>query len=171
MKIREFLDKQKELDIFIAKEKGLGDPYDTKWLESRKLALLVEVAELANATRCFKYWSNKGPESKERVLDESADCLHFCLSLMNFKQEPREIEEYSIQDYYEEYKELVADYMKQPLERTFNELAELILCNYWENVFTGVCLINFILGHTAEELEQAFLKKHEVNYKRQVEGY
>lgn len=172
MNIKELLDKQRELDAFIAKEKGLGDPYDTKWLESRKLALLVEVAELANATRCFKYWSNKGPESKERILDESADCIHFCLSLMNFKPDISEIEEESIKGYYEQYQELLEDgHKRQPLEKTFNEMFENGVKNDWENVFIGVCLVNFALGHAAEDLEKAFLKKHEVNYKRQVEGY
>ena len=47
----------------------------------RTLSLLVEIGELANSTRCFKYWSNKGSEAKERVYDEFADALHFLLSL------------------------------------------------------------------------------------------
>lgn len=106
MNIKELLDKQKELDLYIAKEKNLRDPYDTKWLESRKLALLVEVAELANATRCFKYWSNKGPESKERMLDESANCLHFCLSLMNFNRDKCNLDN-SIKFYFKECKEFI----------------------------------------------------------------
>ncbi|MCI7057834.1 MAG: dUTP diphosphatase [Candidatus Enteromonas sp.] len=47
----------------------------------RCLALLVELGEFANETRCFKYWSNKGPSPKEIILDEYADALHFFLSL------------------------------------------------------------------------------------------
>ena len=70
--------KQKELDMEIAVNHGVS--YSST-RNKRTLALLVELGEFANATRTFKYWSNKGPESKERVLDEFADGLHFILSL------------------------------------------------------------------------------------------
>lgn len=49
--------------------------------QRRTLALFVELGELANATRCFKYWSNKPSEAKEIVMDEYADGLHFLISL------------------------------------------------------------------------------------------
>ena len=49
--------------------------------ERRILALLVEIGEFANATRCFKYWSNKKSEPQDIVLDEYVDGLHFFLSL------------------------------------------------------------------------------------------
>ena len=49
--------------------------------DQRLLALLVELGEFANTTRCFKFWSNKGLDTKERILDEASDCLHFYLSL------------------------------------------------------------------------------------------
>lgn len=52
-----------------------------KTLEKRQLAFLVELGELANATRSFKFWSTKGPEPRARLLDEFADGLHFLLSL------------------------------------------------------------------------------------------
>lgn len=172
MNIRKLLDKQIELDTFIFKKKGLGDPYNPMFLEKRKLALLVEIGELANATRCFKYWSNKGPESKERILDESADCLHFCLSLINFAPDELNYEGESIQKYYELCESLIGQgYKKQPLEEVFNETFGYAIDNEWINVFIAICLVNFILGNTSEELEKAFLKKHEVNYKRQSEGY
>ncbi len=47
----------------------------------RLLALMVELGELANETRCFKYWSNKLPSPKAVIMDEYADGLHFLLSL------------------------------------------------------------------------------------------
>jgi len=37
-------------------------------LQERILALMVEVSEFANATRCFKYWSNKGSEAEKGFL-------------------------------------------------------------------------------------------------------
>ena len=47
----------------------------------RILALLVEVGELANETRCFKFWSSKAPSEKAVILEEYVDGIHFLLSL------------------------------------------------------------------------------------------
>ena len=70
--------KQAELDQRIADNHHVS--YETT-RERRILALLVEIGEFANATRCFKYWSNKKSESLDVVLDEYVDGLHFFLSL------------------------------------------------------------------------------------------
>ena len=47
----------------------------------RILALIVEINELANETRCFKYWSLKGPSSESILLEEFSDTMHFVISL------------------------------------------------------------------------------------------
>ena len=47
----------------------------------RVLALIVEINELANETRCFKYWSLKGPSPVEILLEEFSDTMHFVISL------------------------------------------------------------------------------------------
>lgn len=106
MEIKELLEMQKKLDNAILKkqvepltssieqQKYLYEKLNGDLLTERILALSVEVGELANATRCFKYWSLKDSEPVERVLDEYADCLHFMLSIahsLNFTAE--EIEE------------------------------------------------------------------------------
>ena len=70
--------KQTELDARIAENHNVS--YATT-RERRILALLVEIGEFANATRCFKYWSNKPSEAQDIVLDEYVDGLHFFLSL------------------------------------------------------------------------------------------
>ena len=70
--------KQAELDQRIA------DNHHVTYASTRErriLALLVEIGEFANATRCFKYWSNKKSEPQDIVLDEYVDGLHFFLSL------------------------------------------------------------------------------------------
>lgn len=45
------------------------------------LALLVELGELANETRCFKFWSHKPSSEKPVILEEYVDGIHFLLSL------------------------------------------------------------------------------------------
>ena len=69
---------QKQLDEEIAASHQVD--YESTF-SRRILALLVELGEFANETRCFKYWSYKGPSPKETILDEYADGLHFLLSL------------------------------------------------------------------------------------------
>lgn len=76
--LKEMYQKQLELDQEIASNHHISYQ-ETK--EKRILALLVELGELANATRCFKFWSFKPSEEKARVLDEYADGLHFLLSI------------------------------------------------------------------------------------------
>ena len=78
IKLSSLLDKQRELDALINAEHHVTHE-STK--SERFLALLVEIGELANASRAFKYWSLKPSEERPILLDEYADGLHFFLSL------------------------------------------------------------------------------------------
>ena len=48
------------------------------------LSLLVEIGELANEVRCFKYWSTKPRSSDKIVLEEYAYVLIMILTLCNY---------------------------------------------------------------------------------------
>lgn len=48
--------KQEKLDQYIIENHQL---HDQDLFEEKMLALLVELGELANETRCFKFWSEK----------------------------------------------------------------------------------------------------------------
>ena len=76
--LKELYSLQADLDKDIADKHGVT--YETTH-KKRLLALIIEIGELANETRCFKYWSNKGSSPKEVVIEEYADGLHFLLSL------------------------------------------------------------------------------------------
>lgn len=93
MEIKELYELQRKLDTTILDKFKL--PMTSKeLLANTLLALQVEVSELANATRCFKHWSVKGAENKERLLDEYADILHFFLSIGNqLGFSPEEVEQ------------------------------------------------------------------------------
>lgn len=56
---------------------------DSEIFKKNALELLVELGELANETRCFKYWSIKKPSDREIILDEYADCLLMTLCFAN----------------------------------------------------------------------------------------
>ena len=78
----------KFLDEVYKKNKVLDDIFiklfeDKDMFKKNKLELLVEIGELANETKCFKYWSNKTP-NKDLVLEEYADCIIMTLYLHNY---------------------------------------------------------------------------------------
>ena len=96
MELKEFYELQDKLDKMIV-EKSFeffgGDHNHIEFLSDRILALFTEVGEFANATRCFKYWSKRPQESKERLLDEYVDIYFFWLSIGNtMKFTPLEVE-------------------------------------------------------------------------------
>lgn len=57
--------------------------HDKEIVRKNRLELLVELGELANETRCFKYWSKKQTGEKEKVLEEYIDCLFMTLYFCN----------------------------------------------------------------------------------------
>ncbi len=74
----QLLNMQNELDRHIESEHGLQN---ADLVDKKILALLVELGELANETRCFKFWSKKAPSEQEVILEEYVDGIHFILSL------------------------------------------------------------------------------------------
>lgn len=112
MTLEELFEKQKQLDDYIMLKldpDGVFSHEDV--ILERIIALQVEIAEFANATRCFKYWSKKEPDSREHILEELSDCWHLLPSL------------------------------------------------------------TIAAGFTAKDIEEAYLKKHEINYQRQLNNY
>lgn len=89
-KFQEIYDLNIELDkMFIE----LYDHHDL--VRKNKLELLVEIGELANETKCFKYWTKKCPD-KELINEEYADCIIMTLCFFDLKN----IELFEIEDKY-----------------------------------------------------------------------
>lgn len=82
MELKKLYDIQEELDEYILSQNDTNIS-ENQLLTSTLLALIVEVSEFANATRCFKHWSKKGRASKEHLLEEYVDIFHFFLSIGN----------------------------------------------------------------------------------------
>ncbi|MCQ2795554.1 MAG: dUTP diphosphatase [Bacilli bacterium] len=153
---------QAELDKDIAKRHHITYK---KTFYSRLLALIVELGEFANETRCFKYWSFKKASPKEVVLEEYADGLHFILSLGVIVKDKKTIyeikknKEYNlvtaILDAYQESLKLKDNYSKKQYEKAMNSYLNLIA----------------YLGYTPKEVKDAYLSKLKVNYNRQVNRY
>lgn len=154
---------QKALDSHIEEKHNLQD----EDLFSRKcLALLVELGELANETRCFKFWSVKPASPKQVILEEFVDGVHFILSL-------------GIECGFDE---MAFDPASKPsaLDATgqFLQVFELISTfqksksiEDYRKLFESYLQLAALLGIADEEIEQAYFEKNEVNYQRQQNNY
>ena len=157
----ELFEAQKQLDQRIADEHHVS--YQTT-RDRRIMALIVEIGELANATRCFKYWSNKGSESKEVVLDEYADGLHFFLSLgidINTQKKTYHITKHLddlTKQFHLIYHNIDMFYKKQD-EKSYIKAFQSFL-----NLLP-------LLGYRWISLKNAYFKKLQVNYDRQNNNY
>lgn len=130
----------------------------------RLLSLLVELGEFANETRCFKYWSLKGPSPKERILDEYADGLHFLLSLGI----PLGVSEYK---HYFEVKEKDLTEALLNVYQNALELRENYTVAQYAKTFGSYLNLIPLFDYSVEEVGMAYLAKLGVNHKRQEEKY
>ena len=75
--LHEMLAYQTELDQIIYTHNNVR--YE-EICQQHRLALMAELMELCNETRCFNYWSKKQRNEDAVVLDEMADVLSFTFS-------------------------------------------------------------------------------------------
>ncbi len=159
--LKELYFLQAGLDEEIAKNHNIT--YESTRVR-RLMALIVEIGELANETRCFKFWSNKGPSSKEIIMDEFADGLHFLLSLgiilkaNKFEYELIKSDVDLTEQFLNVYK-LAVD-----LKDNFD------LCHY-EKCFSSYLNLALAVGMNAQDIITSYKAKLSVNYKRQENNY
>ncbi|MER1988889.1 MAG: dUTP diphosphatase [Solibacillus isronensis] len=160
MQFRQLFEKQRQLDRFIEENQHVQkDVFDEKGL-----ALLVELSELANETRCFKFWSTKGPSERAVLLEEFVDSIHFMLSLGNMRGFL--LEEWP---YLKEKKELTEIFLNttQTILTFLQHQTEENYRAMWEQY----SLIAYNLNFTIDDVLQAYELKNEKNYERQRNGY
>ena len=159
--LEELFAAQEQLDLAIAKNHGIT--YKTT-RPRRIMACYVEIGELANATRCFKYWSNKGAEDDEIVLDEFADGLHFFLSLgVDIKTSKRS---YNLTKHMENLTEQFLEvYHRLDTFRKKQDDASYM------KAFQSFLNLLPLMGYKWKQLKDAYFKKLGVNYKRQENNY
>ncbi|WP_078379460.1 dUTP diphosphatase [Sutcliffiella halmapala] len=162
MELKKLYTMQLELDSKIEKQHGLKNQ---DLVEQKILALLVELGELANETRCFKFWSVK-PASEQRViLEEYVDGVHFLLSIgltLGYTSDiPREVgtKTESLTEQFLSIYELVTLFKEEKQEEPF-----LVL-------FATFMELGAMLGFTWDEVENAYMTKNKVNHDRQQQGY
>ncbi len=154
--------KQLELDAFIKDNSDIKS--EQQYWEDRIVALLVELGELANEIRFFKYWSKKPASDKEIIIDEFVDCLHFAFSLGNTLGNDQWT--------------FSPDDMKRPINIVYFELIGKLneLVHNQDVVLFRSMLFNLVeiawnLSYSMDDIKEAYNKKNAVNYERQNTGY
>ena len=154
-------------------------------LPKKILALQVELGELAQNWRGFKFWSRDqeprtelfdeeydlihmesvGLEQKNPLLEEYVDCLHFILSIGNDLELNIElytilpIEHKTILDQFSRTYYVISDLEHDPSQE------ELIA---FLQYFLG---LGEMLGFTPEQIEQSYYQKNAINHQRQTDHY
>lgn len=161
LKVKDLYNLQNELDQEIYDKFSLTREGTSV---RRRLALLVELGECVNETRCFKFWSMKGPSPTDVILEEYADGIHFLLSLgIDLKDSVESID--SIQA----DADLTEAYLKMyELCLDFNHHFDL---EHYHACFAYYLGIAEQLGYTAEDIREHYLMKNKENHHRQDTNY
>lgn len=162
LNVHKLFGMQRELDERIQTEHHLQNK---NLLEEKVLALLVELGELANETRCFKFWSKKPAAPREVILEEYVDGVHFILSI------GLELNAEAMVDLSElnNSKTLVEQFNKMYESITSFKLDPSI--SAYNHMFQEYLYLGNLLGFSSDQVEAAYCKKNEVNHQRQDQGY
>ncbi|MGM0897254.1 MAG: dUTP diphosphatase [Bacillota bacterium] len=161
MNLQKLFHMQRELDSYIQSNRNVEESVFRK----KVLALQVELSELANETRCFKFWSTKGPSDKNTLLEEYVDCIHFILSLGiekgydSLEQWPAPFDEHDLTELFLSAHQGVGRFAEQATKEEYLSLWQIF------GALAGA------LGFSYDEVLSAYIEKNETNYKRQQQGY
>lgn len=163
MTLQEWFSMQQELDKYIENEHGLQHE---ELIEEKILALLVEIGELANETRCFKFWSKRPASESSVILEEFVDGVHFILSIgLELGFSNHEIAIVSS----EGNENLVQSFLK--VYHLVDELRTTRSFEHFEELMRHYFILGQSLGFSIGDVQAAYKAKNEINYKRQQEGY
>jgi dimeric dUTPase (all-alpha-NTP-PPase superfamily) len=163
MQLGKLFEMQKALDTHIEDKHSLQDE---DLFDRKVLALLVEIGELANETRSFKFWSVKPSSAKEVILEEFVDGVHFILSLgieCGYDSEPIDLKNEGTSLNVTE--QFLFVYERISLFQKSKGLAD------YKKVVSAYLQLASLLGFTYGEIERAYFQKNEVNYQRQQNNY
>jgi len=183
MNLEKLFEAQRKLDEHIEREHPRQEGEDR--LAKKILALMVELGELANEHRGFKFWSNDQKPRTNAVrhkkidgkyyfdgvynplLEEYVDCLHFILSIgLEIEVSDEDIE--------------IALEIKenQTSQNTFDQFVLVINWansmhddNYYHELLASFIVLGEMLGFTWEQVEEAYFQKNAINHERQENGY
>jgi dimeric dUTPase (all-alpha-NTP-PPase superfamily) len=198
MNLNRLYELQRELDQTIVKKKGLEGQH---LLPMKILALQVELGELANEWRGFKFWSkNQAPRTEQWVkcwncngggiiidpnwIDQHCTECHGRGQRNNGKNPL--LEEYvdclhfilsiGLEIGIKSFIYLKPSHFEgEAITNMFIRVGEftclMIRIDVYNRLFEYFIDLGFMLGFTWEQIEQAYIDKNEVNHQRQEQGY
>lgn len=156
--------KQKELDKKIHIEHNINYK---KVVKDIKLALLVELSELANEIKCFKFWSYKKASPKNIILEEYVDGIHFITSICIFHKVTSQFSIVWPQTKFKSKQEITNELLKLfDLSKTLLDSKANL-----HNWYLKYLIFGFKLGFNLKEIINAYNKKRLINFERQVKKY
>lgn len=160
MKLLKYYEMQEKLDehIFIKKNHQRENT-----LDARILAATIELAEVANEVRSFKFWSNKGMDF-EKAIEEYVDVMHFLMSIgidldARLNESVVLHEQFEITDLFLKLFSLFSKLHQEKSKEVYHQLLKYFFTLAKHLDFTEKCI------------ETEYLKKHQINYERQKNGY
>ena len=179
--------EQEKLDNFIwenyCKRNNINDDKVGKTKEAfirSKIALFVEIGELANELKTFKHWKSQKDINWDKVKEELIDCLHFFLSWANSLQ--IDFSNYRVQNLsgVTDYNELILSLFSETelfplgisqdddwLERVKNEKNQETFYR-WLMIFEELCQK---LGMSENDIKNEYMAKNRINWERQQKKY
>ena len=152
---------QEQLNERIVKEHNLKAEDLTN---DRFMALLVELGELANETRCFKYWSLKAPSNREVIIEEFSDVLHFLLTIgIQLEKPPL--------SFYDKKTDKTLTELFLSMYNDINIVRTLSSKFVFIRLYNTLMLIGQKLGFNEKDIYDSYLEKNKLNHKRQDYGY
>lgn len=124
---------------------------DEEMYKKNKLELLVEIGELANETRYFKYWKNI-PINLDAAKEEFADCMimtFYFFNILNISldEEFMEIEKYDKVDIFARLYKLASDLY-------YNDDKNII-----KEIFVTLINLGYLIGFSNEDIVEACMNK------------
>ncbi|GIM45935.1 hypothetical protein DNHGIG_14840 [Collibacillus ludicampi] len=185
MNLQKLFEAQRKLDEHIIREKGLEGQ---DLLPQKILALQVELGELANCWRGFKFWSNdREPRTRETInqnkfgkygcslefrnplLEEYVDCLHFTLSI-GIELHVPDLYEIEIIHMESDTSKNITEHFIYTLDKARMDFPFVTAGDWFE--FTRLFLgLGEMLGFTWEQIEEGYFRKNAINHERQERGY
>ncbi|NRD76066.1 dUTP diphosphatase [Bacillus sp. BRMEA1] len=163
MNLKKLFEMQRALDRHIEEKHQL---LEEDLFNRKVLALMVELGELANETRCFKFWSIKPASTKNVILEEFVDGVHFILSLgIECGYTKIDLQVPDTAAGLDATEQFLRVYEKTGIFQTSKRLEDYV------KMFESYLQLAAVLGITYEEMEQAYFAKNEVNYQRQQNNY
>lgn len=159
--INQLYEIQYELNDRILKEHNL---VEEDLLNDRFLAFFVELGELANETRCFKYWSLKGPSEKEVIMEEFSDGIHFLLTIGLTLDRPH-------LEFYQQDSDQSLTELFLSIYNDANIVRSLGSKFVYVRMFNTFMLIAKALDFNEEDVYNSYMRKNKINHQRQDDGY